>query len=65
LPPKAPLRPQPQSLLIQEQKAKKEAKALKRAEVLEGLGKELYSAFMAARRLVGQLLKLGIDVNLW
>ena len=54
----------PQCLLIQEEKAKKEAKARKRAEVLEGLGVELYKAsFVGYKARVGQLLKLGIDVN--
>ena len=54
----------PQCLLIQEEKAKKEAKARKRAEVLEGLGEELYSAsFRGKEARVGQLLKLGIDMG--
>ena len=54
----------PQCLLIQEEKAKKEAKAHKRAEVLEGLGVELYDAsFDGKEARVGQRLKLGIDVN--
>ena len=57
-------RQKPQCLLIQEEKAKKEAKARKRAEVLEGLGEELYKAsFFGTEARVGQLLKVGIDVN--
>jgi ankyrin repeat protein len=54
----------PQCLLIQEEKAKKEAKARKRAEVLEVLGEELYKAsFVGKEARMGRLLKLGIDVN--
>ena len=53
-----------QCLLIQEERAKKEAKERARAKVLEGLGVELFDASVhgkAAR--VSQLLKLGIDLN--
>ena len=53
-----------QCLLIQEERAKKEAKERARAKVLEGLGVELYQAsFLGKAARVSQLLKLGIDVN--
>ena len=56
-----------QCLLIQEERAKKEAKEAKeraRAKVLEGLGEELHDAsFLGKAARVSQLLKLGIDVN--
>jgi len=53
-----------QCLLIQEERAKKEAKERARAKVLEGLGRELYYAsFEGKAARVSQLLKLGIDVN--
>ena len=43
----------PQSLLIQEEKAKKEAKARKRAEVLERLGVELHDASYGGKEARG------------
>ena len=53
-----------QCLLIQEERAKKEAKERARAKVLEGLGVELYNASLLGKAArVSQLLKLGIDVN--